>query len=206
MKEGKITGKNKLYIDTIEIRELNIIGTIPKWLNGELIRNGPGTFIIENSTFQHVFDSLALLRKFTIATGEVIYQCKFLESEVYKACNDAKRIVIDGFGTKSVPDPCHSLFQRVSSVFVKDKTIFDNSSVLIYPIHDKMYAFGEVPILHKINKENLKTEESLKLKRITENYFTIVEQPFTVSVPQLIENRLINQPPANSFKPSKNET
>ncbi|KAF2894758.1 hypothetical protein ILUMI_11414 [Ignelater luminosus] len=262
--------------------EGKITGTIPRWINGELIRNGPGTLTIENSTFQHIFDSLALLRKFTVKNGEVTYQCRFLESEVYKACTEAKRIVMTGFGTKSVPDPCHSIFQRVSSMFVKDNRIFDNSSVSIYPFHDELYAFGEVSVIHKINKETLETEKRVnvnnkeftiihhtahphvtedgtvynlaitKKKRqlehnivcfpaktaedsndrsmfdkasivasipvrwpfypaymhsfgITENYFIIVEQPFTLSVPQLMVNRLINEPPVNSFKSFNSE-
>lgn len=39
------------------------IGTIPKWLNGCLLRNGPGNLNVGDYQLQHLFDSAALIHK-----------------------------------------------------------------------------------------------------------------------------------------------
>lgn len=39
-------------------------GHIPKWLNGSLLRNGPGSLKVSDMQFDHLFDSSALLHKF----------------------------------------------------------------------------------------------------------------------------------------------
>lgn len=63
-------------------------------------------------TFNHLFDSAALLHRFNIEDGQVTYQCKFLKSESYKRNLAANRIVTTEFGTVAVSDPCQSIFQR----------------------------------------------------------------------------------------------
>ena len=44
-------------------------GTIPPWLSGRLIRNGPGLFEVGDTKYSHLFDGLALLHSFTIDKG-----------------------------------------------------------------------------------------------------------------------------------------
>lgn len=41
------------------------LGNIPNWLKGSLIRNGPGSLKVGNETFSHLFDSSALLHRYT---------------------------------------------------------------------------------------------------------------------------------------------
>lgn len=89
-----------------------ISGTIPEWLNGSLLRNGPGSIKVGDQTFKHLFDASALLHRFNIENGQVTYQCKFLKSESYKKNLAANRIVVSEFGTACVPDPCQSIFER----------------------------------------------------------------------------------------------
>ncbi|GLG92465.1 Carotenoid isomerooxygenase [Gryllus bimaculatus] len=87
-------------------------GTIPKWLNGSLLRNGPGSLKVGNMTFDHLFDSSALLHRFAIADGRATYQNRFLQSQTFRRNAAARRIVVTEFGTRAVPDPCQSIFQR----------------------------------------------------------------------------------------------
>lgn len=87
-------------------------GTIPSWINGTLLRNGPGKLNFGNDTFKHLFDASALLHRFSIEKGKVTYQCKFLKSETYKTNLAANRIVINEFATVAVPDPCQNIFSR----------------------------------------------------------------------------------------------
>ena len=44
-------------------------GTIPPWLSGRLIRNGPGRFEVGDTKYNHLFDGLSLLHSFTIDQG-----------------------------------------------------------------------------------------------------------------------------------------
>jgi Retinal pigment epithelial membrane protein len=90
-----------------------VSGAIPEWLSGSLLRNGPGSIKVGNTTFNHLFDSSALLHRFNINDGKVTYQCRFLKSEAYKKNLAANRIVLTEFGTSvTIPDPCQSIFQR----------------------------------------------------------------------------------------------
>ena len=52
------------------IFHLYLIGTIPPWLSGRLIRNGPGLFEVGDTKYNHLFDGLSLLHSFTIDQGK----------------------------------------------------------------------------------------------------------------------------------------
>lgn len=40
-----------------------VTGMIPKWLNGFLLRNGPGSMQVGDQKYEHVFDGDALIHK-----------------------------------------------------------------------------------------------------------------------------------------------
>ncbi|KAF5305094.1 hypothetical protein FQA39_LY09356 [Lamprigera yunnana] len=142
-----------------------ITGSIPRWLNGALYRNGPGLFEIGDCKFGHLFDGMSLLHRFCIKNGKVTYQCRFLQSDTYKKNKQANRIVVTDFGTSSVPDPCHTIFKRVASYFERYKNTSDNAMISIYPFGDELYTFTESPFIHKVNKHNLKTENRIDLTK-----------------------------------------
>ncbi|XP_051166797.1 carotenoid isomerooxygenase isoform X2 [Leptopilina boulardi] len=134
-----------------------ITGNIPKWLKGSLLRNGPGSLKVGEYTFNHLFDSSALLHRFAISDGKVTYQSRFVQTEVFKKNQSAKRIVVTAFGTKSVPDPCKSIFQRISAAFQPENSTSDNSMISVYPFCDEFYTFTESPIMHRIDPKTLET-------------------------------------------------
>lgn len=47
-------------------------GKVPAWLEGTLIRNGPGIQKIGQDEYKHVFDGLAILHRYHIENGQVI--------------------------------------------------------------------------------------------------------------------------------------
>ncbi|ENN81377.1 hypothetical protein YQE_02194, partial [Dendroctonus ponderosae] len=138
-------------------------GKIPTWLNGTLLRNGPGSLQAGENEFQHIFDGSALLHRFGINNGNVTYQCRFLQSEIYKKTCNANRLIITEFGTKAVTDPCQSIFQRISTMFSLNASASDNSLVSIYPFGDQVYACGEMPFIHKIDLQSLETLDRVDL-------------------------------------------
>ncbi|XP_053683586.1 carotenoid isomerooxygenase [Sabethes cyaneus] len=150
--------------EIVEPIEGLVKGEIPEWLNGSLLRNGPGSLKVGEMTFNHLFDSSALLHRFNIENGKVSYQCRFLKSDAYKRNKAAQRIVVTEFGTKAVPDPCHTIFNRIASLFRKPgENNSDNAMISIYPFGDEYFAFTESPIIHKINPETLNTESKLNV-------------------------------------------
>ena len=52
-----------------EPKKLDMIGTIPPYVEGTLIRNGPGVFGTKDRRYTHIFDGLAKLTRFEIRNG-----------------------------------------------------------------------------------------------------------------------------------------
>lgn len=46
----------------LNIESLPVAGRLPDWLQGTLIRNGPGTFEVGTDRYRHWFDGLAITR------------------------------------------------------------------------------------------------------------------------------------------------
>ncbi|XP_011921765.1 PREDICTED: beta,beta-carotene 9',10'-oxygenase isoform X2 [Cercocebus atys] len=92
-------------------------GHFPKWLNGSLLRIGPGKFEFGKDKYNHWFDGMALLHQFRMAKGTVTYRSKFLQSDTYKANSAKNRIVMSEFGTLALSDPCKTVFERFMSRF-----------------------------------------------------------------------------------------
>ncbi|NXL79932.1 BCDO2 oxygenase, partial [Leptocoma aspasia] len=103
--------------ETPEPIPAKIKGHIPKWIHGNLLRNGPGKFEFGNDKFNHWFDGMALLHQFQLAHGTVTYRSRFLQSSSYLRNSQHNRIVASEFGTLAMPDPCKSIFGRFLSHF-----------------------------------------------------------------------------------------
>ncbi|KAH9629703.1 hypothetical protein HF086_001516 [Spodoptera exigua] len=246
-------------------------GEVPKWLRGTLLRNGPGSLKVGDMRFDHLFDSSALLHRFAIDDGHVTYQCRFLRTNTLKKNRAANRIIVSEFGTKSAPDPCHSIFDRVAAFFNPAEHMSDNAMISVYPFGDEVYAFTEGPIIHRVDTVTLDTLERKNMTKcvalvnhtshphvmpngdvynlgmsivkgtirhvvakfpytekgdmfksarivaslkprwtlnpsymhtfgITENYFVIVEQPLSVSVPGLMRGLITNDKLVSSLQ------
>jgi carotenoid cleavage dioxygenase-like enzyme len=61
---------------------LAVEGTIPEWLSGTLVRNGPGKFEVGGTRLRHWFDGLAMVRAYEFGDG-VRYTNHFLRTESY---------------------------------------------------------------------------------------------------------------------------
>jgi beta,beta-carotene 9',10'-dioxygenase len=97
----------------IAIEQLPIEGEIPHWLSGTLIRNGPAKFEVGRQSYNHWFDGLAMLHKFSFTKGRVSYANRFIRSEAYKKAEETGKISYREFAT----DPCRSIFKKVLDLF-----------------------------------------------------------------------------------------
>lgn len=133
-------------IDDVPVR-----GTLPDWLEGSLLRNGPGTFQVGGHRYRHWFDGLAMLHRFSIAGGRVSYANRFLETKAWSAARDEGRIAYPEFAT----DPCRSLFARAMAVF--DPQVTDSAKVNIARVAEHFLALAETPIQVEFDPQTLAT-------------------------------------------------
>lgn len=134
------------------IDNLPVNGELPAWLEGSLIRNGPG-MVQADKPMRHWFDGLAMLHKFTFSGGRVDYRSRFLDCEAYRAVQETGKITYSDFAT----DPCRSLFQKVQTVFDPDPKITDSAKVNVGRIGSKTYAFGEPLMQVEFDPETLES-------------------------------------------------
>ncbi|XP_077361625.1 carotenoid-cleaving dioxygenase, mitochondrial isoform X2 [Festucalex cinctus] len=135
-------------------------GTIPHWINGSLLRNGPAKFEFGDTHYNHWFDGMAMLHKFKIEKGQVTYMSRFLRSDAYKKNSERDRIMVSEFGTVTMPDPCKNIFQRFFSRFEMIKPT-DNGNINFLKYKGDYYVSTETNLMHKVNPENLETLEQV---------------------------------------------
>ncbi|KAF4517703.1 hypothetical protein B566_EDAN013381, partial [Ephemera danica] len=111
-----------------------IVGSIPVWLKGTLVRLGPGKFdLAEDFTLNHWLDGYAILYKFDIASDtEVWFSSQFLLSDAYK---------------------------RAVSVGRPTASMTDNDAINIFTLEDEVYVATETNWLHRIDPKTLNTCE-----------------------------------------------
>jgi beta,beta-carotene 9',10'-dioxygenase len=127
-------------------------GTLPDWLGGTLLRNGPAKFEAGEQTYRHWLDGLAMLHRFAFADGTVTYASRFLHSDAYRAARDNGRISYSEFAT----DPCRSLFKRIATSFQPPK-FGNNANVNIIRQGDEFLALTESPLPVRFDPHTLET-------------------------------------------------
>ncbi|XP_043965583.1 beta-carotene oxygenase 1, like [Gambusia affinis] len=145
-------------LETPEPLKAEVKGSMPPWLQGTLVRNGPGLFSVGKSEYNHWFDGLSLIHSFTFHNGEVTYRSKYLKSETYRRNMKADRIVVSEFGTMVYPDPCKNIFARAMTHFrniVPDFT--DNNLINIIRYGQDYYASSEVNYINQVDPLTLET-------------------------------------------------
>ncbi|EPY81799.1 beta,beta-carotene 15,15-monooxygenase [Camelus ferus] len=159
-----IFGRNKK--EQREPVRATVTGKIPSWLQGILLRNGPGMHTVGETRYNHWFDGLALLHSFTIRDGEVYYRSKYLRSDTYNSNVEANRIVVSEFGTMAYPDPCKNIFSKAFSYLshtIPDFT--DNCLINIMRCGEDFYATTETNYIRKINPQTLETLEKVDYRK-----------------------------------------
>ncbi|XP_069598640.1 carotenoid-cleaving dioxygenase, mitochondrial-like [Ranitomeya imitator] len=141
-----------------------ITGTVPGWITGSLLRNGPGQYEFGDDKFNHWFDGMALMHKFTIEKGNVTYMSKFLQSDSYKANESENRIVVSEVGTVAMPDPCKTMFQRFVALFEMPKPT-DNGNVNFVKYKKDYCVSTETNIIHKVDLATLGTAGKVDLSK-----------------------------------------
>ncbi|XP_073692944.1 beta,beta-carotene 15,15'-dioxygenase [Garra rufa] len=145
-------------VEKPEPLKADVTGFIPPWLQGTLLRNGPGLFSVGNTSYKHWFDGMSLIHSFTFKDGQVFYRSKFLKSKTYKKNIAANRIVVSEFGTMVYPDPCKNIFSKAFSYLMNAIPDFtDNNLINIIKYGEDYYASSEVNYINRIDPVSLET-------------------------------------------------
>lgn len=136
----------------IELERLPVIGQVPAWLSGTLVRNGPAKFEVGEEKYRHWFDGLAMLHRFSFSNGEVSYSNRFLQSQGFKNAVESGKIKYSEFAT----DPCRTIFQRVTSLFFPPE-YSHNANVNLTKIAGHFVAMTEAPLAIEFDLKTLET-------------------------------------------------
>jgi carotenoid cleavage dioxygenase-like enzyme len=131
---------------------LAVKGSVPQWLSGNLLRNGPAQFEVGPQQFRHWFDGLAMLHRFSFHQGEVSYANKFLQSPAFSTAQKTGKISYAEFAT----DPCRSIFKRVTSAFSPPE-LGSNANVNISKMGESFVALTETPLPVTFDPQTLET-------------------------------------------------
>ncbi len=92
---------------------LEVRGTLPPWLRGTLVRNGPGRFSArpggQGEQARHWFDGQAMLHRFRVGDGQVAYANRYVRSPAWRAATETGRFGYAEVGTV----PTRSWVERV---------------------------------------------------------------------------------------------
>jgi beta,beta-carotene 9',10'-dioxygenase len=129
---------------------LPVEGTIPRWLSGTLVRNGPAKFEVGDAPLCHWFDGLAMLHRFSFSEGHVSYANRYLRTEAFRA-SERGDIPFGAFATA----PHRSLIGRAKSMIKPSFT--DNCNFGVARFGDTHIAMTETPAPVAFDLETLET-------------------------------------------------
>ncbi len=135
----------------VEAAALPVSGTLPFWLHGTLVRNGPARFEVGTRPMRHWFDGLAMLHRFTLDAQRVSYANKYVRSPAYAFIAKHERLGYPEFAT----DPCRSIFKRLMTRFWPE--FGHNTSVNVTRLADRFLAWTETPLPIEFDPRTLDT-------------------------------------------------
>jgi carotenoid cleavage dioxygenase-like enzyme len=121
------------------VAALPVEGSLPPWLAGTLLRNGPGRFEVGPDRYRHWFDGQGMLHRFGIAGGAVSYANRFLRSNGFLEAERTGRIACSEFDT----DPKRSLVETIGDRLSRRDLSSNNANVTIVPFRDGYLALTE---------------------------------------------------------------
>lgn len=130
-----------------------VIGKIPEWLNGSLIRTSSALFDFKNFKAQHWFDGLCLLYSFSFNNGKVSYKSKFLQSDDYINLVKKNDSNYQAFGTSYK----RNILKKLKDVIAPNNLHKPNSNVNITKINNEFVVMTEIPNYLSFSKDSLDT-------------------------------------------------
>jgi carotenoid cleavage dioxygenase-like enzyme len=130
---------------------LSLTGTLPYWLKGWLLRNGPAKYEAGSQKLNHWFDGFAKLHKFVFESEKVRYSSSFIRSKAYVQAQKQGKIVYQEFAT----NPETAFWQKVVSLFSPNLT--DNPNVNVCKLGERRLALTETSFVTRFDLAPLHT-------------------------------------------------
>ena len=129
---------------------LPVEGSMPDWLSGSLLRNGPGAFETGEASVEHWFDGLAMVTRYTLdgTADAVAYRNRFLRTDAYERARDGS--FSGGFATGGA-----GLLARLWGLLVADP--YDNTNVIVERVGEAYLAMTETPRRVRLDPTTLDT-------------------------------------------------
>ncbi|WP_254535806.1 carotenoid oxygenase family protein [Halomarina litorea] len=115
--------------------DLPVEGSLPAWLTGVLVRNGPGSFTAGGTDIDHWFDGLAMLHRFGFDGEGVTYRNRFLRTDTFERVWDGEPLTGFATGGASALDLLRALFAPA----------YDNTNIVAERFGDRYLALTETP-------------------------------------------------------------
>uniref|UniRef100_A0A8C7YW35 Beta-carotene oxygenase 1 n=1 Tax=Oryzias sinensis TaxID=183150 RepID=A0A8C7YW35_9TELE len=139
-----------------------VVGSIPDWLQGTLVRNGPGLFSVGETSYDHWCDGMSFLNSFSFKNGKVTHRSRFLRSDTYNSNMAANRIVVSEMGTMAYPDPSKNfIFKAITFLNHTVPDFTDNAASNIIKYGNDYYATSETNYIRKIDPFTLETQDKV---------------------------------------------
>ncbi len=103
--------------------DLAVAGTLPGWLEGTYLVNGPGTFEAGDTDLRHWFDPFGMLRRLDIGDGEVRYRNRHVDSRDRRYADAGKGVRTPFPGTPPDRWLPRRVYQTVAGVFPDNPVI-----------------------------------------------------------------------------------
>jgi carotenoid cleavage dioxygenase-like enzyme len=128
---------------------VQVRGSLPAWLQGQLVRTAPAVFQENGWRAAHWFDGLALLYGFTFENGGVSFRQRLLASRAAELSRQGKS-KLGSFGTAMK----RNLLQRLVQ---PTPPLTDNTNVNVVPWQGQWLAMTETPQQHVIHGADMAT-------------------------------------------------
>lgn len=158
-KNTYLSGFDSLYSEVTD-QPLEVIGAIPSWLSGVLLRNGPGAYdrpdraaAGEPPVLKHWFDGLSMLHRFEVSDSGVRYSNRLLDSDNKRSVLATGKLEYREFAS----DPCQSLFRKFFAFSGPKTAPVPNASVNIAVIDGRTAALTETPMPVEFDPTTLET-------------------------------------------------
>ena len=146
-------------------QDLVVEGTaLPGYVRGDLIRNGPAVWQGADRAYEHAFDGLAKLLKFSLFDGRVSFSTRFVQSNWFKAVV-ANALPVPASVTVGRTDPPFSTLQNIWGLVTSSR--FDNAPVNIHQVGGdgveggQWTAISDAPVAISFDPETLDTKARL---------------------------------------------
>lgn len=123
----------------VSVPDLPQNGAVPAWLQGHLIRTGPARFEVGRQRYNHWFDGMAMLHRFSFDGGRVSYANRYLRGNAFQEAMERNAISRGEFATNPPRSPWQKLFP------IRRRAMTDNGNVNTSRIGDSMVALTETP-------------------------------------------------------------